>query len=249
MNGLIETYGISDVGCVRELNEDSFCIHGFDEEQDVGFCVLADGMGGHNAGEVASQSAVKFIAEELNKLLVLKSYANIPQKLREAIDKANDKVYKMSCEDSNRSGMGTTVVAVFICRGTAYIANVGDSRAYILSEDEISQITVDHSVVAELVSAGSITKEEARNHPQKNIITRALGTDERVISDIFECECRSGDTLLICSDGLNTMVDDKRISEIVNEEKNAEDAAKRLSVVAKTSGGIDNITVICVRFV
>ncbi len=246
---MIETYGLSDVGCVRELNEDSFCIHGFDEENDVGFCVLADGMGGHNAGEVASQSAVKFIAEELNKLLVLKSYANIPQKLREAIDAANDRVYKMSCEDSNRSGMGTTVVAAFICRGIAYIANVGDSRAYCVNKDGIFQITTDHSVVAELVKTGSITEEEARVHPQKNIITRALGTDEKVACDIFEYEYQVSDTLLICSDGLTTMVDNKRIYEIINEEKNPKDAAKRLSVVAKASGGIDNITVICVRFV
>ncbi len=246
---MIEAYGLSDVGCVRELNEDSFCIYGFDEEKDVGFCVLADGMGGHNAGEVASQSAVKFIAEELNKLLVLKAYTNIPQKLREALEKANDKVYKMSCEDSNRSGMGTTVVAAFICRGKVYIANVGDSRAYAVYDDEIFRITTDHSVVEELIKAGSITEEEARNHPQKNVITRALGTDAGILTDIFECEFKAGDTLLICSDGLTTMVEDKRICEIINEEKNVEDAAKRLSVAAKASGGIDNITVICARFI
>ncbi len=181
---MVEVFGLSDVGCIRELNEDCYCICGFGDNSERGFCILADGMGGHNAGEVASQNAVKLIAEEMNRLLE-SGEKEIPGQLSRAVSAANTGVYTMASENPIHRGMGTTVVTAFIDDGTAYVANVGDSRAYAVRDDEIVQITTDHSVVSELVMRGTITKEEARLHPQKNIITRAVGTDKSVRTDIF----------------------------------------------------------------
>ena len=238
----MEVFGLSDVGCLRELNEDSYCVHGFDDESEINFCIIADGMGGHNAGEVASQNAVKFIADELLK----NSEANIPKRLSDAISRANNRVYAMSKENSLQNGMGTTAVVGFINPKLAYIANVGDSRAYAIRNDEIVQITVDHSVVEEMVLNGYITKEEARNHPQKNIITRAVGTDESVVSDVFEYSYSEGDMLILCTDGLCNMIDDNEILKISQSEASAENICKKLVDRAKENGGLDNITVICV---
>lgn len=243
---MIDTFGLSDVGCVRELNEDCFCIHGF-KDSNHGFCVLADGMGGHNAGEVASQHAVKYVADEMQKLLSEED-AGVPGRINEAICNANKKIYKMSCENDIHRGMGTTIVVTFVVDGAAYIANVGDSRAYAVRGNEIVQVTKDHSVVAELLMSGMITPEEARIHPQKNIITRAVGTDKSVVADVFEYDFAEGDVLIMCSDGLSTMLKDKEIYDIVNKEDNSENTVRRLIDTAKENGGIDNITVICIRF-
>lgn len=294
---MIDAFGMSDVGCIRELNEDCFCVQGFEKlepententeniESDLnndndlnnivnssddlevaddteveeakeiedkkktqkGFCILADGMGGHNAGEVASQNAVKFIAEELNKMMA-NNDTEIPGGLIKAVSYANEKVYTMAALNPIHSGMGTTVVAAYIDGDTAYVANVGDSRAYAVREDEIFQITTDHSVVAELVRCGSITPEEARRHPQKNIITRAVGTDTSVRTDVFEYDYAPGDILLLCSDGLSTMLEDKNILEIVKKGSSSEEIVTSLVDAAKEYGGLDNVTVICVRF-
>ena len=162
---------------------------------------------------------------------------------------ANTGVYTMAFENPIHRGMGTTVVTAFIDDGTAYVANVGDSRAYAVRDDEIVQITTDHSVVSELVMRGTITKEEARLHPQKNIITRAVGTDKSVRTDIFEYNYSPGDVMIICSDGLSTMLDDNRILEIIKSKKTSEDTVNSLIAAAKDEGGLDNITVICIRFI
>lgn len=245
---MVEVFGLSDVGCIRELNEDCYCICGFGDNSERGFCILADGMGGHNAGEVASQNAVKLIAEEMNKLLE-SGEKEIPGQLSRAVSAANTGVYTMASENPIHRGMGTTVVTAFIDDGTAYVANVGDSRAYAVRDDEIVQITTDHSVVSELVMRGTITKEEARLHPQKNIITRAVGTDKSVRTDIFEYNYSPGDVMIICSDGLSTMLDDNRILEIIKSKKTSEDTVNSLIAAAKDEGGLDNITVICIRFI
>lgn len=245
---MVEVFGLSDVGCIRELNEDCYCICGFGDNSERGFCILADGMGGHNAGEVASQNAVKLIAEEMNRLLE-SGEKEIPGQLSRAVSAANTGVYTMASENPIHRGMGTTVVTAFIDDGTAYVANVGDSRAYAVRDDEIVQITTDHSVVSELVMRGTITKEEARLHPQKNIITRAVGTDKSVRTDIFEYNYSPGDVMIICSDGLSTMLDDNRILEIIKSKKTSEDTVNSLIAAAKYEGGLDNITVICIRFI
>ena len=245
---MVEVFGLSDVGCIRELNEDCYCICGFGDNSERGFCILADGMGGHNAGEVASQNAVKLIAEEMNRLLE-SGEKEIPGQLSRAVSAANTGVYTMASENPIHRGMGTTVVTAFIDDGTAYVANVGDSRAYAVRDDEIVQMTTDHSVVSELVMRGTITKEEARLHPQKNIITRAVGTDKSVRTDIFEYNYSPGDVMIICSDGLSTMLDDNRILEIIKSKKTSEDTVNSLIAAAKDEGGLDNITVICIRFI
>ena len=245
---MVEVFGLSDVGCIRELNEDCYCICGFGDNSERGFCILADGMGGHNAGEVASQNAVKLIAEEMNRLLE-SGEKEIPGQLSRAVSAANTGVYTMASENPIHRGMGTTVVTAFIDDGTAYVANVGDSRAYAVRDDEIVQITTDHSVVSELLMRGTITKEEARLHPQKNIITRAVGTDKSVRTDIFEYNYSPGDVMIICSDGLSTMLDDNRILEIIKSKKTSEDTVNSLIAAAKDEGGLDNITVICIRFI
>ena len=245
---MVEVFGLSDVGCIRELNKDCYCICGFGDNSERGFCILADGMGGHNAGEVASQNAVKLIAEEMNRLLE-SGEKEIPGQLSRAVSAANTGVYTMASENPIHRGMGTTVVTAFIDDGTAYVANVGDSRAYAVRDDEIVQITTDHSVVSELVMRGTITKEEARLHPQKNIITRAVGTDKSVRTDIFEYNYSPGDVMIICSDGLSTMLDDNRILEIIKSKKTSEDTVNSLIAAAKDEGGLDNITVICIRFI
>lgn len=245
---MVETFGLSDVGCIRELNEDCFCIHGFDRIEDKGFCILADGMGGHNAGEVASQNAVRFIDERMSNALESDSDDKIPSALIDAIGKANERVYRMSVDSTAHSGMGTTVVVSYIDGGIAYIANVGDSRAYVVNGDGIRQLTCDHSVVEELVKSGTITREEARVHPQRNIITRAVGTEPTVATDIFEYEYSTGDVLILCSDGLYSMIDDEEIRNIVIEEETSENTVCKLVDAAKESGGLDNITVICIRF-
>ena len=245
---MIETYGLSDVGCMRELNEDCFCIHGFSEGEEKGYCILADGMGGHNAGEVASQNAVKTVSDELLDMPDSNTEA-IPKRLIRAIDSANEKVYRMSVENPAHSGMGTTVVAAYIDNGTVYLANVGDSRAYIYGVDGFKQITVDHSVVEELVRCGSITREESRFHPQKNIITRAVGTEPTVTTDLFEYEYSKGDILILCSDGLTTMLTDKEISDIIDANEATEKTVRKLIEAAKANGGLDNVTVVCGRFI
>ncbi len=245
---MIETFGTSDVGCVRELNEDCFCINVIDKEKNRGYFILADGMGGHNAGEVASQSVVTFISDKL-KCLCDDNCENIPALLTEAINGANEQVYKMSQKNREQSGMGTTVVVAVVWENIVYIANVGDSRAYIADDNEIIQITTDHSIVAELLSSGTITKEEARNHPQKNIITRAVGTDLKVSADLFEYNITDGKTLFLCSDGLCTMLSDDEIFEIQKGESSLEKVVYNLIDASKNSGGLDNITVVFVRFI
>ena len=246
---VLDIYGASDVGCVRELNEDSFCIYGFEQNQTPGFCVLSDGMGGHNAGEVASQRAVQFVAEELMEAMNAPEEAQPPKSLNQAVRAANEKVYAMAMENQNQRGMGATLVAACIYENEAYVANVGDSRAYAFRDHALMQITKDHSVVEEMVANGSITREEARVHPQKNIITRAIGTDPVTEADIFEYDYLPGDCLLLCSDGLSGMVEDEEIMQILDREMDAEHTVTELIEEAKEHGGSDNVTAICIRFI
>lgn len=244
-----DVYGVTDTGCVRELNEDSYRICGFKNGCEPGFCVVADGMGGHNAGEVASSLAVDFITNSLNDILHGNRTPDIPRRINDALNSANQSIYKLSKKDSSRLGMGTTSVICAFADGEGYIANIGDSRAYACRNDEIYQITIDHSIVEEMVANGTITKEEARFHPQKNIITRALGSESSTKADIFEYEYKPGDSIVMCSDGLSGMVDDKEILKTVQSGKSSEYISKTLCSMAKSNGGFDNITVITIRIV
>ncbi len=245
---VLDVYGASDIGRVRSLNEDSFCIYGFEQKSLPGFCVLSDGMGGHNAGEVASQKTVQFVAETLMEVIAEPTATMLPGKIGSAVRSANEKIYQMADANQNQKGMGATLVAAVIQQEEAYIANVGDSRAYAFRNHELLQITKDHSVVEEMVANGCITRDEARIHPQRNIITRAIGTDPVTEPDIFEFDYLPGDCLLLCSDGLSGMVEDEEILAVMEQNMDAKHTVQTLIAAANDRGGRDNITVICIRF-
>lgn len=245
---IVEVCGLTDIGKRRELNEDSFGICGFEGGEPRGFCVLADGMGGHNAGEVASGNAVEIISRELETVLSEESSDGISQNIAAAIDLANSEIYEMSLHSPEQAGMGTTTVLAYVKGSLVRVANIGDSRAYIISDREICRMTIDHSVVEQLIMSGTITREDAKNHPDKNIITRALGTEEFVDADFFDYEASEGETILLCSDGLTEMVSEEDIAECVKSAESVRSAAEELIAKANENGGTDNITVVAIRF-
>ena len=226
----------TDVGMVRQQNEDSFLA----EET---LFVVADGMGGHNAGEVASALAVT----------TLKAGARLgidtTEDFRELVQQANSAIYTASLDDSTQSGMGTTVTALSIVEGEeprVLLANVGDSRAYLWRSGALSRLSVDHSYVQELVNEGIITPEAARVHPRRNIVTRALGIDRSVMVDVFTHFVRTGDRIVLCSDGLVDEVADVEIARVLGQHTDPQETAEALVMVANTNGGRDNTTVIVV---
>lgn len=229
---------ISDVGIVRSLNED-FASY-FESEK---FCiyVVADGMGGHNAGEVASKMATEKIVEYVKKNFDI---LNKDEVLKDAIKEANQCIYKNSIENENFSGMGTTITACLKYKDIIYVANVGDSSCFGIKGNVIKKITKDHSLVQELVDLGTISEQEAANHPKKNIITRAVGTNLNVEVDIFKLKQGDYDLYILCSDGLTNEVTKEEILSIVQEEKEPSDTCKRLVNLAKYKGGRDNVTVL-----
>lgn len=245
---IIKVCGLSDVGKRRELNEDSFGVYGFEDGALSGVCVLADGMGGHNAGEVASSMAVEAVMNELKEDLSQQDSNQISHNIMAAIDYANSNIYEKSLKNPEQAGMGTTLVVAYVTDSFVRVANIGDSRAYVVSQNKICRITVDHSVVEELVQRGSITREEARRHPDKNIITRALGTDLFVEADYYDYVPTVGETILLCSDGLTEMVDEDEIKDIINNAENENLAVQSLVEKANENGGVDNITVVALRF-
>ncbi len=234
---------LTDIGRYRKLNEDNFFI--YRNERLVGGMV-ADGMGGHNAGEVASK-----MATELVKSTVIEGfspnmdYMELSELIRRAIRYANEEIYRRSNVEQNTTGMGTTAAVAFVFSGKLITANVGDSRVYLVKDNQIKQITNDHSYVEELVRRGEISAENAKNHPQKNYITRALGTEKFVQSDILVTGY-NGETVLICSDGLTNLVSDEQILDIILKNDDFEVAAQELVRLANQKGGADNIT--CVIF-
>ncbi len=237
--------GRTDVGRLRSNNEDCILI----KNEPVGVLknlfVVADGMGGHKAGEVASSLAIRYCCEYLNDSAV--SGSEILDTFIDAVRYANEKVYEISSSDESCSNMGTTFVGCSINGGTAYIAHVGDSRLYKISCEGIEQITADHSFVAEMVKAGKLTAEEAENHPDRNIITRAVGTSESVKVDGIVLNLKNSDILLICSDGLNTMLRDEEILGIVNNsDLTLQQRLDKLIDRANEKGGRDNISAILI---
>jgi protein phosphatase len=221
---------------VRMQNEDSFMA-------DEGLYVVADGMGGHNAGEVASALAVTTVRSGA------KGGLSSGEQLRELVQQANSAIYTASLDDSTQSGMGTTLTAVAVVPGDVLrvaVANVGDSRTYLWRQGHLRAITIDHSYVQELVNEGIITPEEARTHPRRNIVTRALGIDRSVAVDVFTQELMNGDRLVLCSDGLIDEVADAEIARVLGQHSDAQEAAEALVMVANTNGGRDNTTVVVV---
>lgn len=205
--------------------------------------VVADGMGGHKAGEYASKCAVETIVEDINTY----QDTGIIKSLTMAIQHANAKIRQVANSDINYQGMGTTLVTATYSDDTLYVGNVGDSRLYVIG-DGIRQITTDHSLVEEMIRMGGLDREKARTHPDKNIITRAIGVVEVVDVDFFEVEdLKEGDIILMCSDGLSNMLTDHEIAEIVNARGTLEEKADKLVAVANQNGGKDNIAVILIE--
>lgn len=240
-------YGATDIGVKREKNEDAICLP--NEKDTVKLFVLADGMGGANAGEKASQMAVQsihdFIHQEFRKRE--KNKEAIEELIRETLQKANHMVYEMSTQNAEYQGMGTTVLIVLVYRSRAYIGHIGDSRVYRLRQSVLRQLTKDHSYVQELLRQGTITEEEAKNHPQKNLLLKALGCDPEVTPDVFSKGFVKGDILLMCSDGLTNMVEDKEIYEIIMKHaSDLELACDLLIQTANQHGGSDNISAIII---
>jgi protein phosphatase len=228
------------VGMARELNEDSFLI---DEARKI--FIIADGMGGHQAGEIASSLAVKIVHQYLSTNMTDSS--DLMALLRNAITDANRKVLDESKSNINLRGMGTTVVVAISTDTTAVIANVGDSRLYALHNSELRQITEDHNVVRQMLKRGLLTEEQAKYHRLRNVLSKALGSDYVLEPDIFQIEVTAGDSLLLCSDGLTAMVDDETIREVLIEF--GEDPQRACDVLiekANDNGGNDNITTIVI---
>ncbi len=239
---MLRSYALTDIGQKRQLNQDFI----YRSETPVGnlpnVFIVADGMGGHNAGDYASRLAVETVVEEIST-----SFEKNPVKiLNNAIERANEMLRKRAREDRALSGMGTTIVAATCIGKYLEVANVGDSRLYVIS-DEIRQITQDHSLVEEMVRMGGLDKETARNHPDKNIITRSVGARRDVEVDFFDVELQTGDMVLLCSDGLTNMVDDEMICRILKGDGNLEDRVEELTRTANQNGGKDNISVIVIE--
>ena len=238
---MIKTAYLTDTGRKRELNED----YVYASEKPVGnlpnLFIVADGMGGHNAGDFASDFTVNTIVEEVGA-----SFEKNPSIIFEkAINVANRKLREIAAEDAGKRGMGTTVVAATCMGKYLQVANVGDSRLYIVN-DTIKQITTDHSYVEEMIRRGNLQRENARSNPNKNIITRAVGAKNEVQVDIYVMELKPGDLILMCSDGLSNMLEDEDMRMIIKRQRDIIEMAEQLVKAANDNGGKDNISVILI---
>ncbi len=255
----IRSAGLSDIGRRRKSNEDSFAI-----SEDGTLFIVADGMGGHAAGEVASRLAVESIERHISgtdprKEPTLPASFRSPgidevslpapaRRVLNAIRLANQEIVRSVRKDSSMRGMGTTVVIAYVHGSRAYIGSVGDSRAYVVRDQSLRQLTSDHTLVNEQVRAGALSSQEARHHPARNILTRAVGSQEEVEADLVEWDLRPGDILLLCSDGLTTMAEDADILKTVLTHPDDPEAASRALVeLANDRGGDDNVTVVLGR--
>ena len=247
---------LSDVGLKRELDEDALLTTEMTQftqvgGQVIGLYAVADGMGGASAGEVASKMVTETMAREVTQNIFVPRLASpgveldYSRILKAAIEQANADV--LSARTQAHTDMGSTVVAALLVGSQAHIANVGDSRAYLIARDMITQITKDHSLVQELVARGAIAEAEMRTHPHRNYILRNVGDKPKVLVDLYQVEMAPGQSLLLCCDGLWEMVLDEQIRDIVNRHSNPQDACRELIQVANKNGGDDNITCILVR--
>jgi serine/threonine protein phosphatase PrpC len=237
----ITSAGRTDVGVIRSGNEDSLIL-----VPDRGIFIVADGMGGHAAGEVASEMAVRFVARELESLRGL-SDEQVAERMRTAIRAANGAIFERTLTEHDKRGMGTTVTALTLFSTRFLIGQVGDSRAYLLRDSRLSQLTKDHSYVQEQVDAGYLTPEQARTHPYSNVITRCVGANSEVMPDIYVGTVKPKDVFLLASDGLTGMLEDYQLQELLAPDRMPQDEVDALIAEANRHGGLDNITAIIVR--
>lgn len=235
----MKTFSKTDIGMVREVNQDYVYV----SDKPIGnlpnLLIVADGMGGHKAGDFASRFVVENLTEE-----IFKSQEDGPEAIiKKAVESANHKLIAEAKRNTSLEGMGTTVVVATVIEHTLYFANVGDSRLYLLN-DTIKQLSKDHSLVQEMVRLGGINPEEAKHHRNKNIITRAIGAEEDVKIDFFEYHLKQDDTILMCTDGLSNMVEDEEMFRIVRSSRDVVEAVEHLIEKANSNGGRDNIGVV-----
>lgn len=237
-------FGKTDIGLVRETNQDAYAFGHFDSGD--AWAVVCDGMGGVSGGQVASTICVEKVSDALKRGYRKKmSVSSAKNLLSSAINAANSAVFKESQENYELKGMGTTIVAVLVLNNIAVVAHVGDSRAYILNQESIKPVTKDHSFVQLLIDTGKITEEEAKVHPDRNVITRAVGIEHVVDVEFDVVDINENEKLLICTDGLNGYVEDVDILKTVNEY--GASSAEKLVETANNSGGRDNVTVVIVQ--
>jgi len=249
----VDVFGLSDIGLVREVNEDYFIVN-----RECNFFLVADGMGGHRGGDVASRQAAQVINEFVASVVggdditwpfdYNDNWSYHANMLNVAIKHANKQLIRIIRRHPELEGMGTTFVGLLLDNHTAYMANVGDSRVYLLRKEQLRQISRDHSFINEQIQQGRLNREEARLSPFKNIITRALGTYEDLEVDLFNQPTEPGDIFFLCSDGLSNLIPDGEITDIIlNNEDDLQRTAEGLVTLAKRRGGEDNITFILVR--
>ena len=240
----MESYCQTDVGLKRNNNQDFVYASNHKVGALDGLLIVADGMGGQAAGDLASRLCVETMVDSIQA----SSKTGAVRVLSEAIRNANTAVTSKASSDPALDGMGTTLVAAVPENGSLIVANVGDSRMYLLDDDRIEQITHDHSLVEEMVRAGKLKREQARNHPKKNIITRAIGEPGDPEIDFFDVALNRGDIALLCSDGLSNMVEDEQIFRIVRTSESLQEAGSKLVDAANRAGGKDNISVVLAKF-
>ena len=239
----MKTFSMTHIGQRREMNQDYM----YTSETAVGnlpnLFLVADGMGGHAAGEYASRFTVEKLVEKIKE----SSQTEPVALMKESVEQVNAMLLAEANADRAKAGMGTTIVAATVIGDKLFAANVGDSRLYVINEESITQITRDHSLVEEMVRLGEMNKEDAKDHPDKNIITRAIGVMPEVAPDFFEISLKDQDMILMCSDGLTNMIDDIDIKKIVLGQRDIVEKAEKLVETANQNGGRDNITVVLVE--
>ena len=241
----MQSWGLTDKGCVRKMNQDAYDIQQLD--RNTLLCVVCDGMGGAKSGNIASSLAVDVFSQEIQRTWTPNmEWDKADQMMKSAVKLANFTVYDQARQFEEFDGMGTTLVAALIRGRKVSVVNVGDSRAYRISQNGIRQITKDHSVVQMMVDRGELTPEAAKRYPGKNLITRAVGTESSVVCDVFRQELNRGDFLLLCSDGLSNLMDDQEILFEVVHGVNKERCCKRLLDIAVSRGCPDNFTCVLV---
>jgi len=242
----MKIYAETDIGMIRKMNQDAYYIS--EENENYKLCILADGMGGYTGGEIASRLACISVAEYIIKKFDVnkqQTKEDIMEMIKNAMEHSNNVVYEKSKEAEELEQMGTTLEVCLIYNNRAYIGHIGDSRIYRLRQGIMRKLTVDHSYVQKLVKDGTITKEEAINHPKKNMLMKALGCEEQIEPDVMVKGFNEGDILLICSDGLTNMISEQEIYNII--EQDIQNGAQNLIRKAKELGGYDNITVIIIE--
>ena len=237
----MQAWGLTDPGCVRVQNQDAYGVHTF--EEDSLLCTVCDGMGGAKSGNVASSLALQIFMQEVTRLRKPgMSQEQAGQMFREAVRLANFTVYDQSRQFEDFEGMGTTLVAAYVDHQMAVIANVGDSRCYLLNREGVRCLTTDHSLVQLMVQRGELSREQAKNYPGKNLITRAIGTEPGVECDLFYQPVQKGDYLLLCTDGLSNLLDDQEILFEVVHGVNKQRCCQRLLGLCQERGAPDNVT-------